>query len=175
MRGDDDRQAALPVEPAEQVRNLELVADIERRRRLVEQQDVGLLRERAGDDHALLFAARERGERAPLEPGLPRDLDIARTLELERAEMRVAAHQRDLEHGVVEREVRFLGHDRDAPRAGARVHRRDRHAVDGHRARVRLQHSGQEAQERGLARPVGAEDADSQAPALPVRKGALRW
>ena len=37
-------------------------------------------------------------------------------LDLERAEMRVAAHQDHFEDGVVERQVRFLGHDRHAPR-----------------------------------------------------------
>ena len=43
-----------------------------------------------------------------------RAADVVRALDLERAETRIASHQHDLEHRVVEREVRVLRHDRDA-------------------------------------------------------------
>ena len=105
---------------------VELVAEIERRRRLVEQQDVRLLGERAGNDDALLLAARERGETAALQgeraggrERLARDGQVARALELERAEVGIAAHQGDLEHGVVEGEVGFLRHDGNRARERA--------------------------------------------------------
>ena len=51
----------------EQRRDLELIAQIERRGRLVEQQHVGGLRQRRGDDDALLLAAAQRAKRAVLE------------------------------------------------------------------------------------------------------------
>ena len=58
------------------------------------------LRQRAGDDDALLLAAAQRRERARLErrraggrQRLARDRLIRRALELERAEVRVASHQ----------------------------------------------------------------------------------
>ena len=59
----DDRGAALAVEVGEQVEHLDLVGDVEEGRRLVEQQDVGLLRERHRDPHALALAARELVDR----------------------------------------------------------------------------------------------------------------
>ncbi len=46
------------LKPPQQRRHLELVAEVERRGRLVEQQHVGALRQRAGDHHAL--ASRRR-------------------------------------------------------------------------------------------------------------------
>ena len=103
-------------------------ADVERRGRLVEQQDLGLLREGARDHDALLLAAGERGEAPAFQrggarrgEGLPRERHVARPFELERAEMRVAAHEGDLEHRVVEREVRFLRHDRNRARQHGRA------------------------------------------------------
>ena len=70
----NDRDAALAIESAKQRRQLELIAQIERRRGLVHEQDrpglaVGResgvnalveLCERRRDDHALSFAAAER-------------------------------------------------------------------------------------------------------------------
>jgi len=46
----------------QQCGDFELVADVERGSRLVEQQDVGRLRKGGRDDHALLLAAAQRGE-----------------------------------------------------------------------------------------------------------------
>ena len=48
----------------EQLLHFELMAEVERRRRLVEQQQLGRLRQRAGDDDALLFAAAQRARTA---------------------------------------------------------------------------------------------------------------
>ena len=125
----DDRDAALEV--AQQRRDLELIGEIERGRRLVEQEDgaggsarAADLRQRRGDDHALLLAAAQRRERprssrcaVPVAASASRAIAmIGRPLDLERAEMRVAAHHRDFEHAVVERQLRFLRHHRHPPR-----------------------------------------------------------
>ena len=92
MRGHHHRQAAFAVERAQQRGDVELVAEVERRRRLVEQQDVGFLRQRAGDDDALLLAAGQRRERpigqvrgAGGVERLAGEREVARSFEFERA------------------------------------------------------------------------------------------
>ena len=138
----------------EQRRDLELIAEIERCGRLVQQQHVRGLRQRAGDHDALFLAAAQRREPARLErrgagrrERVARDLLIVRAFELERAEVRVAAHQHDVEHGEVERAVRFLRHDGDAARELAARQPLDRVTVDQHAASERRQR----ARRRGAA------------------------
>ena len=58
----DNRQVTLAVQLVENRADLELIREIERGGRLVEQQNVGILRKRAGNDDALFFAAGERVE-----------------------------------------------------------------------------------------------------------------
>ena len=99
MRRNDNRDAALVVQTAQQGRDFELVAEVERRRRFVQQQDprgLGVnLGERSGNHHALFFTAAERCEQSLLQPagagGLERllhDREIQRALRLEWPEMR---------------------------------------------------------------------------------------
>ena len=137
VRRDHDRDAAILVEPAQQRRHLELVAEIERRRRLVEQEKAWVAGAPQGrrspaacdlpqcrrDHDALLLAAAQRCEqpvlqvqRAGRRQRLLDHRDIGGPFDLERAEMRVAPHHRDFGHGVVERQLRLLRHDRHAPR-----------------------------------------------------------
>src|SRR5438552_6702085 len=59
---DHHRGAALAIEAREQRGDLDLVAEVERRGRLVEQQRVGGLRQRARDHDAMFFAAAERAK-----------------------------------------------------------------------------------------------------------------
>jgi hypothetical protein len=54
----DHRDVAVAVQPLQQLLHFELVADVERRRGLVEEQQFGILGERAGDHDALLFRRR---------------------------------------------------------------------------------------------------------------------
>ena len=103
---------------AQQRGDLELVAEIERRRRLVEQEHLGRLRQRAGNDDALFFTAAERhvgasGEVVGAGGGerISRQREVARSFELERTKMRMAAHQHHFHHRVVEGRVRFLRHN----------------------------------------------------------------
>src|SRR5438034_322220 len=83
--------------------DLELMTDVERGGRLVEQQDLRALRQRAGDDDALLLAAAERVEGAALEAvgarrfeRLPGDGEIGRSFQRKRPEMRKAPHEHDI-------------------------------------------------------------------------------
>ena len=138
-----------------------------RRRRLGARD----LRERRGDDDALLLAAAERGELPILEVSragrgerLARDRDVVRALDLERAEMRVAPHQHDFEHGVVERRGAFPAARPPcgAPRRAAAMSP-DVPPVERHAPARRPERSGQHLQQRRLAGAIRAEDADEAA------------
>ena len=74
----DDRRAAVSIEVGQQIEHLDLVGDVEERRRLVEQQDVGLLRERHRDPDALPLAAGELVDGAVGEVGDPGRLERLR-------------------------------------------------------------------------------------------------
>ena len=65
-----------------------------------------------------------------------RDLLIGGAFELERAEVRVAAHQHHVEHAEVEGRVRFLRHNRDAAREIAPRQLVDRPSVEQHARRI---------------------------------------
>ena len=88
---------------------------------------------------------------------------IARALELERAEMRIAAHQHHVEDGEVERRVRFL---RRRPRCGARDRAGSSRRSAGRRARPRRTRRQRCRQIRRrsvrLAGAVRAEKADDR-------------
>ena len=84
----------VAVQARQQLLHFELMADVERRRRLVEQQQLGILRQRAGDHDALLFAAAERVEQTRGERRRPGGLEgplrhgeVFRAFERERAEV----------------------------------------------------------------------------------------
>ena len=57
-----DRQRLVAAELSDEVQDVLLAADVERARRLVEQQDARLLGEGAGEHHALALATAERSE-----------------------------------------------------------------------------------------------------------------
>ena len=94
---------------------------------------------------------------------LPRDRDVRRAFDGERAEMREAAHQRHLEHGVVERRMELLRDHRDALRQ--RAPRPSSHglAVEQDLAGRRRQQPSEQLDQRRLARAVRPEDADERA------------
>ena len=58
----DEGEPGLRPQRVEELERLLLVPDVEGRGRLVEEDDAGLLRKRAGDDDALLLATAERAE-----------------------------------------------------------------------------------------------------------------
>jgi hypothetical protein len=106
-----------------------LIRKIQRRGWFVEQQQLfgavrlgplgrSQLRQGARNHDPLFFAARQRAERSVFErqrpghgQGLTRNRKIGGPLDLEGAQMRVATHERDLAHGVIEHEVRLLRND----------------------------------------------------------------
>ena len=57
MGNEQDRDAALPVQPAQERRDLDLIAEVEVCRRLVEDEQAWLLGEGARDERALTLAA----------------------------------------------------------------------------------------------------------------------
>ena len=83
----------------------------------------GSLGQRACDNDPLFLPAAQCGKlprferrRACCCERLTCDLEIRDALELERAQVRVAPHQHDVEHAEVERGVGFLRHDRNLAR-----------------------------------------------------------
>ena len=77
-----DERAPLLVQARAQVHDLELVGDVEERGRLVEQQQVGLLRERHGQPDPLPLTAGELGDEPVAQVG---DLGAARASATARA------------------------------------------------------------------------------------------
>src|SRR3954469_2899980 len=129
---------------------------VDARQGLVEQQDAGVLHERAGDQHALALAARQRAEALalplrepdPSERGARRGAIGPREAP-EPARAPVGPHQRDVEgrDGEVEARALRLRHIRRA--AGE---------LDGAPALGQL--AQQRAEQRALAAAVGAEHRD---------------
>ena len=138
---------------------------VERRGRLVEEHQLGLHRERAGDRHALLLAAREAAGRASANVSMPTIRSDSRASS--RASSRLhLAHLDEREHDVLDRrhlreEVEVLEDEADlAVQLPGVAHGRpedvDLAALD------RLQ-PGDAAQQRGLARAARPDDHDDLA------------
>ena len=171
VRRQHHRDAALAIEPRQQRRHLELIAEIERGRRLVEQQHVRRLRQRARDDDALLLTAAERHVRAVRQmrragggQRAPRDRDVRGAL---RAGTRRGA---DAVPSAPSRAR--CSRRRDASPAGRPpCAARARVAESGRSARpssaiapsVRAQDARHQLQQRGLAAAVRAEQARQRA------------
>ena len=131
--------------------------------RLVEQQDVGGLGERPGDEDALLLAAGELADLCVAElphPDLPKHSATrphGRRPAAEPPDMGVAAHQDDIPHGdrkvpVDHFALRDVGDARPHGDGGL-AEQRDRPAHDRHEAEDGLE-------ERALAPAIRPDDAD---------------
>ena len=134
VRRDDDRQVALAVQPCENRANFELVGEIERGRRLVEQSRMSGLCASAPAMTTRCFSPpdsvlnrRDCEMTVPVARSARARWRDRRAFDLERAEVRIAAHRRHFEHRVLEGELRLLRNHRHAPR-----HRRarDRAEID---------------------------------------------
>ncbi len=134
---------------------------IERRERLVHQQDAGPVRQRARDRHALLHAARELVGVGVGEAGQTHDLDPLARLGFGRGRALPAHLEPEhhvLEHGAPGEQGVALEHHA-AVRARA-VHRL---AVEQHLARAGLVEPGQDPHQRGLAAARRADHAQQLA------------
>ena len=172
MRGYRDRNWHARLELAQQPSKLELIREIQRDGRLVEQQDAVTLggrdlSKRRRDDHALLFPPAQRVERSIFErqrsgrrQRLARDREVGRALDLEGSEMRIPAHHHDFENRVVEREVGFLWYHGHAPCQCAARDGRQVGCLEQDLTAHRPQRARQRSKQRCFARSVRAENPE---------------
>ncbi len=162
----DQREPRLAAKEVEQLERLLLMADVERGRRLVEEHDASLLRERPRDDDALPLAARERAEAAvavrekvePLERAR-RDLAIATALLRQAAQMRRSPHEDVFRDRHPRRRRGVLRDDGDDPRQLRALQLPRVAPVERDRAGERDE-SRDRPQQRGLARAVRPDQAE---------------
>ena len=154
------------VEVAEQLHELELVGDVEECRRLVEQHDAGVLRERHRDPRALALAAGEGLERPCRELGHARLLERPRDeapvvvgSDAEEVAIRIAslidevANRHALRCGrSLRKHGELLGH---FTRRGPRNHL----SVEHDRAALRPQQPAHRAQQRALPAAIATDEA----------------
>src|SRR5215467_5630318 len=163
MRGEEHAVAGAR-KRADLAHDLALVAEVEARGRLVEHDELRLLRQRARKQHELAFAARDHSV-GPLREvndaealvRLPRHLAVVRRRPAEQVAMRGAPHQhdrldREREGGRVQ--LRHIG---DAARALADRIVRERAALNLRFTRKRPDQPEQRLEQRGLAAAIGAE------------------
>ena len=163
-RQDGDALLAHLVEHAEEV---QLVAHVEVRRRLVEEEHRRLLREPARHERELPLAGGERPERAVAqvldlgEPQRARDRGVVRGRERsERPAVRVAAERDAVADGEALGGLVLGGHEREAPRDRRARPGGERPAVEQHRAAGGRQQAGDRAHERRLAGRVRADERE---------------
>ena len=156
--------------------------EIEMRRRLVEQQEVGVLRQERGQRDAAPLAAGERaqlprGETGEADVGerAVRALDVGRGLPLPAREMRMAADQHRFQHRGGKEVDAVLRQPAAAARTLARRERRERRAVVRDLARVRRAQAGEGGEQRRLAGAVRPDDRPGFAGAdVEIEAGAQR-
>ena len=171
MQDRHHRDAALRA-AAHRFQQVELMLQVEARGRLVEQQQAGAVRglaagklhQHAREMRALLLAAGQRRDDAVMEGG---EVDIReRGLGeiVDRAAVAVGgAHAHHFADGERKRHVRRLRQHRAMQRELARRIGDERAAFQFDEARVRLQLSGQRAQQRRFAGAVRADQRDGLA------------
>ena len=142
-------QHALEIEPR-------LV--VQRRERLVEQQDVGIHDQRTDQCDALAHAARQCFRVGVFKTGEPKTLEVFAGLALGFDAVDAAgleAQKHVAKHGAPGKQQVLLHHVADAAAQAF-----DLLAAIMHRARVRLDQAGDDIEDRGLAAAGGAHDAD---------------
>ena len=163
----DEQRRARAGDPAQRRVDLLLDPRVDRRRRVVEQQDLGIREQRARERDPLALAAREReallaDDRVvavrQLHDELVRLRGTRRGLDLRRG--RVGPAERDVGGDRVGEEERVLEHHADA--AAQRLERRVAHvdAVDRDRAGVHVVEARQQEPDGRLARTRAADERD---------------
>ncbi len=168
--GDDDAHAGPPgADRIDQLPELAPRQRIDARGRLVEDQQVGVVDQRAAQAELLFHAARELAGRPIGEGAQPRarqklgdsGLALGPALPEELAEELDILEHRQRRIEVLAKPLRHIG---DA-RAGCPPMRRIRHVAPEHRDRARLERAraGHQGQEAGLADTIGADQPDHAA------------
>ena len=129
---------------------------VQRRRRLIQEQHLGLQRQRPGQHHTLLLAHREPARLALGVGGRqPRELERTRRVHAPadqgRPETDVVRHGPGQGRGQ-------LGHEARSPPQRPRVQRSHVLAVEADGAGVRVREAVEQPQERGLPGPRRAEE-----------------
>ena len=171
MGGDDDR-AILTGQPSQEIAELAAARGVERRRRLIHQEQRRVDRERARDRHALRFPTRELARQRLLAV-----LDAERAQQLARAALRfrqrdaVRVHRREphvLERRQVLEQVMKLEDEADLAAKLAQRRRRDgraaveRHLVDRDAAGIERFEPRDRSEHRRLARSRRSHDRDQR-------------
>ena len=168
MRRQDDRHAAL-AQAVDQLPHVAAQRHVDARGRLVEEQQVGLVRQRLGDQHAALHASRQLHD---LGVALVPQLQVAQQLfdigGVPRSPEQPAREGDGRQHALERVGRQFLGDEADPPARLAIVADRVE-PVDGDRPRARHDDAADDRDQRRLARAVGAEQRqDLAAPHLQV-------
>ena len=172
MDDHDDGLARLLVQAADQLHRLVAGADVEVGGGLVEHDEVGVLRQRHGDERSLALAARQPPQLLRPEPRDARKLEgalhvlaiLARELPLMRlVRIAPACYERLHRH---RRRAAGLGQHGHATGARLRLERQRGHPADAHLPRLRPQQAVDEFDHRGLPAAVRADDAGHR----PMRK-----
>ena len=173
MADEEDRAAAGP-HLAHEMEDLRRLGQRQRRRRLVEDDQIGLLVDGAGDRDALALAAGQLADDRVRREHLRGEADLAHQplgladflVDLEEAEAagELAAHEDVADDRLLDRERPVLEHGLDAGLA------RPRRVPAGHRlaahddlAAGRRDHAGEDLDQRRLAGAVVADQADDLA------------
>ena len=138
VRGHDDSHAAF-AQLFNELDETVLIAEIEMRRRLVENKNLGFLRQRRCDHHQLTFAARDRRIGLAAQVGDSQELEllfrtshIGRTRRREPAHDGSAPHRYHIDNGIFKRRHVRLRNVGDKPCEIARRIRQDVPTVHKH-------------------------------------------
>ena len=160
-----DHPAPFPGKLGKQPHQCNLVRGVEPRRRLVGKQERRILRQRAGNQHPCLFAARKLGRRAMAKRfqfhAPDRFLDLRPVGGIEAGEGRPMRRPAERNHGLDGNrpaDLALLWQIGDAARPLPRGHRGD--ILPGNRDfSLRRDEPESRPKQRGLARTVGADQA----------------
>jgi len=164
--GDHDRGAALH-EPVERLLHHALRLRVERRRRLVQKQDLGVLHDGPRDRNALLLPPAHLGAALPAQRGVPRGqlrneavrvggLGGGHDLLLRRVGLAV----QDVLPDAGGEQHRLLAHEADLLAVPLQVQAADVHAVEPDGAREGVVEALDELDDRGLPRSALADEGE---------------
>ncbi len=146
------------------------VLGIDRRQRLVENEDRRVAQQRPRDRQPLPLSAREPQAALADQSGIAlrqrgdevvRIGGARRRDDLRRRRIRLAEPQIVLDRAV--EQISVLPHHGDLPRAASGIERREVGAADAHAARLRIVKPQQQRRDRRLAAAARADDADALA------------